>query len=138
MIFSCQKKVDVAVSKNIYLSTKIPYEIEDDSLRILHLPDSLRQTSDLNGLMVISIYVSDTQHIDGINLHILKIYNKDSSEIVSFINEYLFPIPLQEYPDSIKPYVTYALSYASKLKVSLTSEIKHKAKYMLSIMRRLE
>ncbi|MBK6476731.1 MAG: hypothetical protein IPF93_00230 [Saprospiraceae bacterium] len=91
MIFSCQKKVDVAVSKNIYLSTKIPYEIEDDSLRILHLPDSLRQTSDLNGLMVISIYVSDTQHIDGINLHILKIYNKDSSEIVSFINEYLFP-----------------------------------------------
>ncbi len=121
-----------------YLSTKISYGITDDSIRVLILPDSLKIPSYLNGLMVISIYVSDAQKIDGINLHLLKIFNTDSLEVLRFNNKYLSPISIHEYPDTIQPYVKFALNYASNLKIHKTSENKQGAKYMLSVMRRLE
>lgn len=135
---SCQNRRNVNSFDQAYLSTKAPYGIIDDSVRILRLPDSLKPLDFLKGTMVLSLYVSDTLQLDGINLHFLKFYTIDTLESLHFLNENLSPISIHQYPDSIQPYASFALEYASNLKVYQTSELKRKAKYMLSVMRRLE
>lgn len=89
-------------------------------------------------MMVISIFVSDTLKRDGINLHLLKIFNRDSFEVVHFNNTFLTPISLHQYPDTIQPYVKFALEYGSSLKIYQASELNQRAKYVLSVVRKLE
>jgi hypothetical protein len=121
-----------------YLSISSPYGIVEDSIIVIKLPDSLKGNDFVDGKVVFAIYISDSMHIDGVNLHYLILKKRDSSILYKYVNNYLQPILINNYPEHVKKYYSYFEEYFRQIKIYQMYPLHGRKKYLLMLPRKLE
>ena len=133
LIYCCNLNSQDGNQPESYISINVPFEITNGNQSIV-LPDDLRQTKFKEGRLVIYYFISGTGNLEGINIGVLQLRDKQNNEYLDYVNENLYPMRLMEYPKMIQPYMDFVFAQAIKRRIVQKNEIADSTqKYLIYI-----